>query len=368
MKKTSKPANYKPFGLLFAAALFVLALLHLVLPKQDFSPTERRYLAKPPAFSLESGTFSQNVESYVNDHFPLRKAFLRVDAARRQLSGQGIFDPVWRLSGGQLAEAPVQLAASRFENNLKRLEGFAQAAGLPAVLLVPPSAGAVSNQTGYYAYPDAQALAQIREAAPSLRLVPLLEGFSGEGNSLYYSTDPHWNAQGAFRAYQAAGPVLGFEPLPAAQFQKTDSPGFYGTNYARSALWERKPDVLSLWDAGLALSLRFDKQEESHDSLFFTIHLKGADQYPVFLDGNHGLTQINNQDKKQGPRLLIIKDSFANSLVPLLLPHYQAITLIDLRAWRGQPGEILKLDQFDSILYVYSLASLAQDSNFPWLR
>ena len=368
MKQSSKPASFAPFGLFFAAVLFVLAALHLLLPRQSFSETERRYLAQPPAFSMDSGAFSKRFESYVNDHFPLRRAFLRVDAARRQLSGQGILDPVWRLSGGQLAEAPVQLSGSRLVQNLRRLEGFAKASGLPACLLVPPSAGAVSSQRGYYPYPDAQVREQMQEAAPSLRLLTLHEAFKSEGQGLFYSTDPHWNARGVYRAYQMAGPALGYQPLPAERFRQTDSSGFYGTNYGRSALWELPPDVISLWDAGVPLSLRFDGREESHASLFFTDHLKGADQYPVFLDGNHGLTQIVNLANNSGPSLLIVKDSFANSLVPLLLPHYRAITVIDLRARRGEPGDILKLGPFDSLLYVYSLSSLALDSNFPWLR
>lgn len=361
-----KNKSFIPFGSLFLAALLILPLAHLFLPKAEYSVPERRFLAQPPRFSWDSGVFSQAVESYVNDYFPLRPALLRVDAARRQISGQQVQDPIWRLADGSLVEAPVSLRGTRLQANLDRLNAFAAQSHLPTFLMMPPSAGAVSTQATYYGYPDAQVEADLPQLAPNLQLIPLLSAFRAAKPPLFFGTDPHWNAQGAYLAYTQAAPALGFEPLSESAFTKQESKGFYGTAYARSALWETPSDTIELWDAGLPLRLRFAEGEEGQTSLFFTEHLQGADQYPVFLDGNHGLTIIDNLENPQGNKLLVLKDSFANSLIPLLVPHFARITAVDLRAYRA--GNILALDDFDAILAVYSLNILANDANFPWLR
>ena len=87
----------------------------------------------------------------------------------------------------------------------------------------------------------------------------------------------------------------------------------------------------------------------------------------MFLDGNHGLTDINNQDQPSGRKLLVLKDSFGNSLVPLLLPHFSRIMVIDLRAYRGSVLNLIKEEGYDQLLAVYALRSLASDTNFAWL-
>ncbi|NLW20749.1 MAG: hypothetical protein GXY84_05185 [Clostridiales bacterium] len=360
--------RFLPYGCVFLAALVLLPLLFLLTPQLEYSQPERRYLSPPPAFRWGSGAFSQAVEDHVNDHFPGRLALLRLDAWRRQLVGQRVLDPVWRLGDGSLVEAPVDLAGTRLRDNLARLDAFATQAGLPACLMMPPAAGAVSHQAVFYAYPDAEVEEALPRLVPNLRVVPLLAAFRGAEPPLYYRTDPHWNARGAYLAYTRLADALGFAPLPASAFEARESAGFYGTTYGRSALWETPPDYLQMWDPGLPLRLRFGGEDRQHASLFFTSHLQGADQYPAFLDGNHGLSVVDNLSPGANGHLLVLKDSFANSLIPLLAPHYARISVVDLRAWRGAPGDILALGPFDALLAVYSLSMLAGDSNFPWLR
>ncbi len=352
----------------FIALMGLMGLLLLALPRQGYSPMEKRVLARPPAITLAGGQFSRDIEAYLDDHFPLRAHWVGLDARRRFLSGTMVADSVWRLPGGALAEAPVSQAGGLMARNLDLLADFAQEAGLPLALMAVPSAGAVWGQQAYYPYPDEGILARLGESAPEgLRLIPLFEGFRKAEAPLYYRTDPHWNGAGAYAAYRQAAPFLGFEPLPASAFTITESPDFRGSAYARSGLWATPPDALQMWDSGQRVSLSLDGRPESHDSLFFREHLTAPDQYPVFLDGNHGLTDIQNLDKPEGPKLLVIKDSFGNSLVPLLVPHFSRITVLDLRAYRGSPLALAREGGYQQVLAVYSLRFLATDTNFAWL-
>ncbi len=351
--------------ILFIGLILVMGAGLLVLPRQEFSPLEKRYLASPPALTLEGGQFSRDMEEYLGDHFPLRADWVGLNARYRLLTGIMAADNVWRLPDGALVEAPLGSDTARLERNLRLLSDFARKAALPFALVTPPAAGAVSPRAGYYPYPDEGLLESLDPAG--IRVVPLFEAFKASDIPLYYRTDPHWNGQGAYRAYQLASSALGFEALPARDFTVTESPGFFGSAYARSGLWSTPPDILELWDSGAKLSLSFDGKPDVHDSLFFTRHLSEADQYPVFLDGNHGLTDIINHDRPSGRKLLVLKDSYGNSLVPLLLPHFDRVTVIDLRAYRGKLLSLISENGYDQILAVYALNALATDSNFAWL-
>ncbi len=355
-------------AVLLALLLILIPLAQLLMPDAAYSPLEKRELALPPRLTLASGVFSRGMEDYLSDHLPLRGQWVGLDAWRRYLSGSMAADPVWRLPGGALAEAPLEDNGARLERNLQLLDDFALEAGQPLWLLSPPAAGALAEQPGYYPYPDQARLSEINSMAyQQLRPIALFEALQAAPQPVFYRTDPHWNGQGAYVAYAQAAKALGFEPLSPEAFAQAQSPGFHGSSYARSGLWQTPAEALDIWDPGVKLALHFDGSDAAHDSLFFREHLKTPDPYRVFLDGNHGLTRIDNLDNPSGPRLLMLKDSFGNSLLPLLLPHFSHITLLDLRAWRGSSLQVTQDEAFDQLLAVYALKSLATDSNFAWL-
>ncbi|MDD4080980.1 MAG: DHHW family protein [Eubacteriales bacterium] len=366
MKKNSAAPRLLPA--FFAALILVMGILLAVLPRQDFSPLEKRYLAKPPALTMEGGQFSRDIEAFLGDHFPFRANWVGLDAQRRLLSGTMAADEVWRLKDGALVQAPLPRDWERLERNLALLSEFAKNAGLPLTLVCPPAAGAVSGQEGYFPWPDGEVIKRLEESPPgTVQAAPLFEAFSRHASPLYYRTDPHWNGEGAYLAYRQAAPLLGFDPIPASVFTVSESPGFLGSNYSRSGLWATPPDTLAMWDAGQNLEITFDNAPDTYASLFFPEHLEEPDQYPVFLDGNHGLSDIRNLDNPRGPVLMMLKDSFGNSLAPLLVPHYSRVIILDLRAWRQSPLRLAREAGCDQILAVYSLDSLATDANLAWL-
>lgn len=103
-----------------------------------------------------------------------------------------------------------------------------------------------------------------------------------------------------------------------------------------------------------------------HNSLFFYDHLQNKDQYPVYLDGNHGLVTITNPEAPEG-KLLIVKDSFAHSAVTLLCQHYREIYMVDLRYYSDSASasvaELVNTNGLQEVLFLYGIDSLATDSS-----
>lgn len=360
--------SFTPLAAVAAALVLAVGLAFAALPKQDFSERERRYLAQPPVFSWQGGVFSNAFEGYVQDHLPLRDSLLELDANRRLYVGLNLMDDIWLTADQSLVEAAIQPNEVRILANVERLRAFCEHEGLTFRLLIVPSAGAVQGEGLPLAYPDAGLIARIGEALADGTLINVLPAFATAKEPLYYRTDPHWNARGAYLAYAQAAASLGFEPLSAESFIKGESPGFYGSSYGRSGFFSLPPDKLQYWSADLPLQLSFSDKPGSFDSLFFQEHLEGGDQYPFFLDGNHGLSRMERLSPTSGQRLLVCKDSFGNSLIPLLLPHYAGITAVDLRSHREPLSELVEAEKPDCLLAVYSLNSLNQEGTFAWLR
>ena len=88
-----------------------MLLLYLLLPKQEFSRQEKRYLTAAPVLSwetLRSGDFSENTEAYMADHIPGRNFFVGLNAYCDLLTGRQASEEVLITKGGRLVERPVQ--------------------------------------------------------------------------------------------------------------------------------------------------------------------------------------------------------------------------------------------------------------------
>ena len=101
-------------------------------------------------------------------------------------------------------------------------------------------------------------------------------------------------------------------------------------------------------------------------SLYDTSFLSVKDKYSMFLGGNQslGVVKTPNTDK---PKLLIIRDSYADSLVPFLTPHFSEIHLIDLRYYKLSIADYIQQNGIDQALVLYSVPNFVTDSNLFWI-
>ena len=98
------------------------------------------------------------------------------------------------------------------------------------------------------------------------------------------------------------------------------------------------------------------------DTLYETKHLDTKDKYSVFLDGNQPITKITTSNKN-GRKLMLIKDSYANSFAPFLLYNYDEVHIVDLRYLAGSLSQLISEGGFDEILLMYNFSNLVTDTN-----
>ena len=198
--------------------------------------------------------------------------------------------------------------------------------------------------------------------------MPLTDLFSSDGAAYYYRTDHHWNSDGAYAAYCAYMNALGRTPLSADSYYHHSADGYVGSTRSRSALWLTPGETLTVYEPKCAVRVTFSDREGTFDSLFFYDRLKEYDWYPLFIDGNHAVTKIENLDAEGTDVLLVVKDSFANTLVPLLVPSYRTVIMVDLRYYRGAVSELCAEYGVTELAFVYAQSNLVTDTNLLLLK
>ncbi len=367
-----KASLNKWLAVLFCAAIFTVPALFFLLPRQDFSEREKRFLDQAPPLSaqnLADGSYMAALDGYVSDHFPGRTFFVGLNAYYELLSGRQATKD-YRLRDGRLFAAPAELDEKTLASNREAVDSFCRelregGSDVPVTLMLVPSPGALLSDGEDY--PDAALIERVN-AQTEARTVDLMAAFSacGDPGALYYRTDHHWTSEGAFEALCAYRRALGRSEPAREDCQIERCEGFYGSAYAGSGLWLTEPDSLELWLYGSEVRVSNEGGGEN-DSVFYRERLEELDKYTVFLDGNHSLVRIEKTEPDGGGTILVIRDSYANCLGCHLAGLYDRVILVDLRYYRLPLTELLLTEEIDEILIEYSVDNFLHDKNLAFL-
>lgn len=360
----------------FLSFLLIFAILLCALPAKEFSENEKRYLAGFPEFSwerLQNGEFTAELDTWASDQFPFRDFFVGVNAYAKAFLGMSGSSGVYAGRDGWLIAAPPEIDEARCQRNIGRIASFAKAKDLPATLLLVPSAGSMLEDVlpkNHKSYPDDRVYEIVLENSGALTVPDLRQVLEG-GEEYYYKTDHHLTTAGAYQMYLAYCQSTGIEPITEYP-QKEVLTDFYGTNYSKSGLWLTDPDTVEIWhpadESGITVTIDDLTEQETYDSLYFYEHDEAMDKYPVFLNGNHAIVTIENENCQNGKRLMVVKDSFAHCFSTLLCQQYESICLVDLRYYRGSVTSLMEEQQTTELLFLFSTENLAGLGELALLR
>lgn len=346
--------------------------------KQDsiYSSYENRMLAKRPAFSLESlftGTYTTDYETYITDQFVGRDNWVFVKTCTDVALGKKEVNGVFLAQDGTLIEnhAPEDYTEEEMQQKLVLLENLQDweenrgGDGSFYVMLVPtadnirrsvlPNHATVFSQTDY--------IERVKETIGEDAFIDVTDTLlSHKEEKIYYATDHHWTTLGAYYGYKQWADVLGVEAVPYKT--ETVSTNFLGTLHslthlpvAEDTMEAYMPQVLwgdmqsaSSADIGgevvegetaipQGMQVYYNLSEEAKDTIFEPKHLETKNQYAYFLDDNQPFIRIETgatTEEAQGKKLFILKDSYANCLIPFLTEHYETVYVMDLRYFNGK--------------------------------
>ena len=350
-------------AIVFCAFLAGFGLLHLVLPDRTFSPVENRTLAQRPAFTwaaLTDGSYTAGLEKYLEDQFPLRDGWMGLKTRYEHLLGKREFHGVY-LCGDTLIHKIED--DSRREQNIGYLQALTELTDIPVYAGLIPTAAEVWKErlpAGSENFDQAAYLEQVKENVPGAVWVDISEAL-GEHKSepIFYRTDHHWTSLGAYYGYCALMEAMGETPAPLGE-GKTVSDNFYGTLYSTSGVHWLKPDTIERYVFHENTTVE-DVHGGGTHGLYVDRFLTEKDQYASFLGGNAPLYVVRNPDSATDRKILIVRDSYSDSLAPFLSRYFSEVHLLDLRYYRTSVAQYAEENGMDQIFACYSIENFVKD-------
>lgn len=372
----------KVSAILFFVVIVGMLLLLIFWPKKEFSDNENRVLATFPEFSFQSitsGEFMTGFGSYVADHFFMRDEWIAAKTRTELLAGKKEVNGVFILKD-RLIQKMDGYDRTQFVTNLDAIDSFVERTGIPASIMLVPTACEIDKSMLDANAPVENQKILIESAyarlSGNLSTIDVYSPlYSSRDEYIYYKTDHHWTSLGAYLAYSAASKSLGYESIPYNSFDiRHASHDFLGTLYSKVIYDDMGPDTIDYYYYTGEGSVNVTevvvdngREQKSYDSMYFEEYLTQKDQYSSFLGSNQPVVTVKT-DSPSGKKLLVIKDSYAHSLVPFLSNHYSEITMVDLRYINTSLDEKVPLDEYDQVLFVYNVENFTEDQNLPKLE
>ncbi len=410
----------------FGAVMLVLGIIGLLLfLRPETSVLEKRELAKFPEFSLAAfadGTWFKGIDAWYADTYPLREPMIAVSQKLESLyglRGEQIIDTVGGGEDGIEAadEIPVEGegvegVAAEVEEPLpdgtvrdigeKRgkiyitdnagyeLYYFMEtnnanfAATMNAihdrvgdkvnlyVLVAPTSSGAMLDQSvvddmGASNEQDAINFINDRlaEGVHGLDCVSLLRQHNAE--YIYFHTDHHWTALGAYYAYVAFCREKGIEPHDYSTYETMEFPDFLGSFYSSS---NQSPELAANPDTVIAYvpkgtnAMTMTYEDGSVVDWPIINDVSGYNRtqlYAAFVGGDRPFSVAHNETIHDGSAVMVVKDSFGNAFIPWLVDHYEYIYWVDARYTKNTISQMVADYNVQDVIYEVSIYNASSE-------
>ena len=329
-------------------------------PAKGTSEAERRPLAQFPELSADtllSGKFMTEFEDYTLDQFPGRDAFRQLKSlvhyrVLNQKDNNGIY-----IVDGYAAKLDYPVNTDALAHAMGRLnyvyETYLKPNGSKVyAAVIPDKSYYLAEKNGYPAMDYDALFETVKDSLPWATYIDLTDCLTAQD---YYFTDTHWRQEALLPAAEKLCQAMGVTGPKVEDFTKTQiERPFYGVYYGQAAL-PMEPEELYIMESQLLSDCRvynYDTQKETN--VYDMDQLISKDLYDVYLSGAQSLLRIDNPNAKTDRELIVFRDSFGSSMVPLLVQDYKTVTLVDIRYLSSQMlGRYLEFNGQD-VLMLYS--------------
>jgi hypothetical protein len=404
--------------LLFIFGFGILNLIHSQSQSQKVSDLEQREITPLPEFTKDrffEGDFTRDFDNYFSDNFAFRTSLVQVGTGLKELKGfpdqdgasivvQGGDNMAVDLNkpeetggkgdtpvaGGKAEEGTVSgvnsvkylvlkdraytlftysaSAAEKYADALNRFKKSVDTKVNVYSLLAPTSIEFAKNDK-YREMSASQkdAFAHINERLDAgIKQVDAYGALKDHNEEyVYFRTDHHWTALGAYYAYSNFMETIGETPIALSKYKKGDIKGFLGTAYKATLSDKLKahPDTITYYtpftDYTYIMHTTTGKSVE-RKVVDANYAKKGNGFYAVFLGGDFPWGEIKTNNKN-GKILAIVKDSYANAFIPFLLPHFEKIIYIDPRYFNENLTGFVKKQKITDVLFLNNSTVARQD-------
>lgn len=374
-KHVYKLNSSKALSILFLTMVFGFSILSLIIPDKEKSAEENRVLAQSPTLSHQTyfeGRFQTKLEQYFNDQFPFRNSLIKLKTASDLTLDIIESNGVIKSKDGYLIERIKNPSQKEIRDDIKSLDNFKKRnPNCNFYFLLAPNAGNImseklprtvhmSNQNKYMTsfFKDLKKIGVTPiDARKALRK-------NVDKQQLYYRTDHHWTTGAAYLAYKEGHKIMDLDSN--IKYKKLSvHRNFRGTLASKSGFTNGRNDELQIyWPK---------EHQDYHDSIYNFVdakkttntfyafdNLKKKDAYTIFGGWNHPFYTISTPTQSTR-KLLLVKDSYANCMIPFLTQDFRKIVVVDPRYYFGDINKIMAEEGITDVLFLYNGLTFASD-------
>lgn len=405
------------FGLMLALMGFI-GLLWFARP--ETSVVEKRDLAEFPELSWSAfwdGSYFKDIDTWYADTFPLREGLISGSQTMENLYGirsdqivgetmtaDDIPDPDASQEEVQAAEPEevlpdgtvkeigemqgqiyitggsgyglyyfTQPAADKFAATMNQVYSNVKDKVNMYVMICPISAGVMLDQTVLddmgcsdekaaidYIYGKMDQGIHTVSAFDNLR--------KHNAEYIYFHTDHHWTALGAYYAYEEFCKEKGIEPNDIEDFQTMEFPGFLGTFVSSSnnnAALTANPDTVVAYVPNGTNAMTMHYTNGSVVDWFIVNDVSSyakSELYATFVGGDRPFSYAHNPNITDGSAVMVIKDSYGNAFIPFLIDHYEYVYWVDARYTSNTISQMVADYNIQDVIYQVQIYNSSTDN------
>ena len=341
---------------LFIAAFFFLCILHEPLAASE---SERRPLAQMPEITFDgviSGETISDLEDYTVDQFPMRDSFRKLYTWYRFNIMQLKDTNDLAIEDGYIAKVETGLNTHSVEHAIGKFQYIYETylkdnGGKTYFAVVPDKNYFFSKEYGYISMDYARMLEILRAGLPEAEFIELFDVLE---LSDYYKTDTHWSQDKIGAVADRIAEKLGCADRLSGTYTVNKLHPFYGVYYGQAALDLPADTIYYLTNDTLDACTVYDYETGTTSGIYDLAKFDSKEPYDIFLSGTKALLRIDNPNATTDKELVVFRDSFGSSLMPLLAEGYSSIYIVDIRyVMSSMVGNFIDFTGKDT-LFLYS--------------
>lgn len=376
---------------------------------ESVSFDEKRTLAPWPKFSIESyqnGSFGAEVDAYFDDHLLGRSTLINLADRIKHFWGIHPIVPE-RTVYVKPKEAPADTAQMQYlddfnqsySGNMLIIDGavYTQNCGSPGM---SPSFARMLNEYAMKLQGHTRVFSCVAPLSSAFIPVEKYQSFRGRNKAtldairdnlngplfcdvlgelaahqdekLFYGTDHHWTARGAYYGYVSFCKAAGLSPVPLSQMERREKSGFLGSLYSltRDASVREHPDLFEYFKPNVAATaVRFSESDLTHPikSSVFCDGFNGPSCYMTFICGDAPLVKIST-GVKNGRKAAVVKNSMGNAFSVYLISHYEEIWVFDFRYSKHVMLDVIRNEKINDLIFALGMYGAMSSGTINMMR
>ena len=413
----------------FAVTLAAMTVVGFIVPlRPQYSESEKRELAKFPQFSVSelfSGDYFRKIGDWYSDTYPGRETWVGLNTKIKSsygISSEEIHGEI--VEGDDIPDEYVPLTEAPTESNTENTTdeettwepyvdenidtqtlgavfvagdrayeyyNFSQSVAISYIGTINREAAALQDVADFYVMiiptsigitlPD-NYMSTVNSSDQKKAIDYIYSGMSEDIKQvriyntlmehrkeyIYFNTDHHWTALGAYYAYEQYADASGITKMPLSAYKQVEFDNFLGSFYndtGKLPALEKNPDKIIAYVPNENAKLLFTntKGEQINWPIINDVNsYVSSAKYSTFIAGDNPITEITNPDITNGSSIVVVKESFGNAFVPFIVENYEKIYVIDYRHYKGSISKFVKQNGVQTVLYMNNVSAIRNKS------